>query len=318
MILLRYIDRVDKSLIRLAIEQKVKDGQMDRSECWHELRHFAGRLVSMYRAVDFLVDAPRRWWSLFQEDFSVEAVPPSEPAQQPLAKKSRTAQEVIGRMTSEAAALVTYRAHADALEAHGLGEELHRQCTRASFRPIVHSEVLLADWLRRDAEGGGLRASRFFNGWGFIGCSKPTCRLCQYYFLGQSGPGGAGGVEVRPAHRNLYPNWRVPDVRRDEGPQAVKARERAMYSVLVRVREDVFRMIEERVPDRKRYDSNTSSRLPRRRPGGASDFGVSDLLTSRLGALSLAGSRRGLVPMMEKGEDQGEDEDDEDGVASLA
>jgi hypothetical protein len=315
--LLTCIDRIDKSPIRRVFEQMARDDLRDSSECWHNLRHFAGRLVSMYSAVDYLVSAPQKWKNLFEEEFEVAAIPPSKAAKQPLDKKGRTVTEVIGRMTSDESLTAAAKEHAEILEQYGLNAALYKLCTSPNILPIVHSEVLLADWLQQN---GGLRSTRFFNGWNYIGCSKPTCRLCQYYFQCWPGVGGGGGgVQVRPSHRNVYTNWRVPDVTGAQGPQAPRAREKVLNGVLDLVRRDVFRMMEEREPDQKRFDSNTSSKLPGREPLESS--GLSALLASQFGSLSLGQSRReaavsaAVALPVGSGED---DDDEEDGGASLA
>jgi OTT_1508-like deaminase len=110
------------------------------------------------------------------------------------------------------------------------------------------------DWLEGD---GGSHPSRFFNGYKYIGCSKPTCRLCEHYFSVH-----ASGVEVRPPHRNLYPNWRVPDVYEDQGPQAIENRESLMANILKLVRKETFRVLLEKLPEGKRHDSNTDQTYP--------------------------------------------------------
>lgn len=270
----------------------------------------------MYSVVDVLVNAAQRWENLFDEDFEVQAIPSSEPAQQPLDRKGRTASEIIGRMTSDETTMAIYREHAEAIEACDLGleSELFLECTRKSFRPIVHSEVLLADWIQRN---GGTQSTRFFGGWSFIGCSKPTCRLCHYYFQCWSGVLGHGDVQVRASHRTVYNSWRVPDVMVDQGLQAPREREKVMNGVLERVRNDVFRILQERAPGQsKRYDSNTSSRLPAGLPPAID--GTFDLLTSRIGALALVEARRRPISAVASSaiaEVESEDEDNAGGAS---
>lgn len=269
--------------MRHAIEERAKEGQVDRRECWHNLRHFAGRLLSTYGAADFLVDATRRWPRLFEEDFDVLAVESSQPAPQPFGRKGRTAHEIIGRMTSDARAMAQHRERADALETMGLGEMLYKNCAGTGPRPIVHAEVLVADRVRAIKDGA--RPSVFFGGWPFIGSSKPTCRLCSYYFQWAHG----GRLKVRPSHGNVYAPWRVPDLHTDQGPGAARDREKVMNGILQRVRDDVFTLLEERTPQKKRYDSETSSMVPKFQAVAAD--GLSDL-ASQMGGLSISGSRR--------------------------
>lgn len=123
-------------------------------------------------------------------------------------------------------------------------------------------------------------------------------------------------MQVRPSHRNVYTNWRVPDVTEDQGPQAPRAREKVLNGILERVRKDVFHMLEEREPDRKRFDSNTSSRLPKQEP--PADSGLSALLASQFGSLSLGQSRREAAVSVVEASLAGSDDEDEGGGASLA
>jgi hypothetical protein len=123
-------------------------------------------------------------------------------------------------MTSDAEQMANYRSHAQDLQMFDL-DNIIRRCTRSrSFRPIVHAEVLLFESLEND---GGTHPSRFFGGYKYIGYSKPTCRLCDYYFSVRG-----SGVRVRPSLPNLYHNLRMPDVYEDQGHKAKKENENIM------------------------------------------------------------------------------------------
>jgi hypothetical protein len=222
---------------------------MNQSECWSELRHVAGRLLSYLRAAKTLVSTSTRWPELF-ENYVVCHIASSIPG--PYIFKGKhspdrmTADRIIGCMTSDPKKMKEYKSHAQELQKFELDKSIRNKTNRQKFHPIVHAEVLLLDWLERD---GGTRATRFFNGFRYIGCSKPTCRLCEYYFSVH-----ASGVEVRSPHRNLYMNWRMPDVYEE---QAAEERKRLMNKILEFVRKDTFRVLVERVPQGKRHDSNT-------------------------------------------------------------
>jgi len=144
---------------------------------------------------------------------------------------------------------VEYRAHAQELQKCGLDESIRTKTTKQKFQPIVHAEVHLLDWLDSDDV---THPSKFFKHYKYIGCSKPTCRLCEQYFIVHP-----SGVKVRSPHRNLYTNWRMPDVYEDQGLQAVENRKKLIDKILRLVREDAFRVLVERVPEGKRHDSNT-------------------------------------------------------------
>jgi hypothetical protein len=241
---------------------------------WCELRHFAGRLHSYCKAVEVFVLARTRWGQhlsgLF-DNFEVRGVASSAPTPNPLKRKERTVAEIIGRMTSNPKDKEMYLEHArlaqrfdfnnsqnpddDDDQSCNLDSLVGKTCHSNTFRPLVHSEILLLDWLGKT---GGYNASRFFGRWLYIGSSKPSCLLCCYYF--QEHP---SRVQGRSTHGNLYRNWRVPDVYTDEGAETIKARERIMNKVLAKVREDAFRTLRSQLPlGGKAYDTNTYSTVP--------------------------------------------------------
>lgn len=285
--LIKAIDRLYQSEIDGLIRNKTNEGRMNESECWCELRHAAGRLLSYLQAVKVLISTRKRWPELF-ENFEVRYIASSIPDQSPLRgnRLQLSAGDIIGRMTSDPKKMANYRAHAQELQKFGLDENIRSQAVGKKLRPIVHAEVLLLESLEKD---GGTHPSRFFNGYKYIGCSKPTCRLCDYYFSVH-----ASGVEVRPTHRNLYPSWRMPDVYRDQGPQVEKERENLMNKILVRIREDTFRTLSEKLPERKHHDSNTEPTYP---IDSISSWGPGDMehLATRLGGLDIGSSEYGAM-----------------------
>jgi len=243
------IDHLHKSELHELINNRTKEGKIDESERWCELRHFVGRLLSYLQTAKFFVQIPGRWPELF-ENLEVCWVASSVPDECPLRRKLSAA-DIIGRMTSNIGDQKKFKAHAEELQMFGLDQTLQTYAQKRSLRPIIHAEVLLLDSLEND---GGTRSSRFFSGYKYIGTSKPTCRMCSYYFSAHS-----SDVEVRQTHRNLYRNWRMPDVYEDQGPGAIKHRQLLMDKVLSRVREDGFRILREKLAERKRHDSNTNS-----------------------------------------------------------
>ena len=171
-------------------------------------------------------------------------------------------------MTSNLNQQEKYRAHAQALQmVAGLDQVLQRQAKKLA--PIVHAEILLLESIE------STHPSKFFNGFKYIGCSKPTCRLCCYYFSVHP-----SDVEVRPTHRNLYPSWRTPDVYEDQGPQAESGRKDLMNKVLYLIRKDAFRVLKEKLGEGKRHDSNTDSTYPRGGASVGSLGGMEDLMLS--------------------------------------
>jgi hypothetical protein len=250
--LVKYIEHIYKSGIEILIRNRAKEGRMNKSEYWSELRHFAGRLLSYLRAAKTLVSTSKLWPELF-ENYVVCYIASSISGQYIFKAKyspeKMSADLIVGCMTSDLKKLEKYKAHVQELQKFGLNKSIRIKTSRQKFRPIVHAEVLLLDWLERDC---GTLPARFFNGYKYIGCSKPTCRLYELYFSVH-----ASRVEVRSAHRNLYPNWRMPDVYEEQGPHAAKDREELMNKILELVRKDTFRVLVEKVPEGKRHDSNT-------------------------------------------------------------
>ena len=255
--LLKHIDHLYKSEIEVLIRRRAREGRMNRSECWSELRHLAGRLLSYLRAAKTLVSTSKLWPELF-DNYTVHYIASSVPGRYIFKGKhspeKMSADLIVRCMTSDTQKREEYREHAQELQKFELDKSIRAKTSKQKFRPIVHAEVLLLDWLEKD---GGTHPSRFFNGYKYIGCSKPTCRLCEHYFSVH-----ASGVEIRSPHRNLYTNWRMPDVYEDNGPQAKKDTEKLMGKILELVRKDTFRVLVEKVPEGKRHDSNTDPTYP--------------------------------------------------------
>lgn len=255
--LLYDIDRMYQSEMNEHMRNRSNEGKINESKCWCELRHAATRLLSYLHATKCLVSMRKRLPELF-ESFQVCYVKSSLPSRCPLKARRQgnglSMKEIIGRMTSDPTALERYRGYAQHLEKLGVDENIQEEAWDKTLRPIVHAEVLVLDSLLKD---GGTTSSKFFGGYKYIGCSKPTCRLCDYYFSFHP-----SRVEVRPTHRNLYPNWRMPDVYDYQGLGAVKEREDLMIKILGRVKEDAFRTLIEKMPETKHHDSNTEPTYP--------------------------------------------------------
>lgn len=129
------------------------------------------------------------------------------------------------------------------------------------LQPYVHAEVLVHNWLQaRDHT----QPFDFFNGIPYIGSSKPTCRLCDYYLSGHP-----SGIEVRKSHGNLYPAWRIPDQpvsaqgETTEDAQTWKENtSKLIANMLGKLRLDVERLVVRRggiVPVRRTHDSDAVS-----------------------------------------------------------
>jgi hypothetical protein len=273
--LVNSISRLHQSEVHEYICNRTKEGKIDESEKWSELRHKAGRLLSYLRIAKSLVLMPKWWPELFDNPkvcYVSSSVPEACPFRRKRSLDKLTAHGIIGRMTSDPSKQEEYKAYAERLQKVGLDQALQSETEKRNFRPIVHAEVLLLESLER---AGGTHPSKFFNGYRYIGCSKPTCRLCCYYFSAHP-----SGVEVRQTHHNIYPLWRMPDVYKDQGLQAEKNRKDLMNEVLSRVRMDTFRVLKEKLSEGRRYDSNTDSTYPRGSASLGSPTCMEDLTSS--------------------------------------
>lgn len=243
---------------------KANSAQAGEDCPWAELRHAAGRLLNYFEAAQTLVEgcSQAKWKPLFY-DFEVVCIPSSRPISNPVGIrcKSASAANILVRMTPshERANLAAYQHNAEQLQQFELDENIREQNMSNSFRPIVHAEVLVHESIVNDPEVSDvLHPSRFFEGYRYIGTSKPTCRLCHYYFRALRD----NAIQVRQTHRNLYANWRAPDVFQDQGEihgdTAAKRREDILNTVIKSVRKDTYRILSDKMSESKKHDSNTS------------------------------------------------------------
>lgn len=293
---------------------------------WGEVRHALGRLLSYFIAIKVLISARDLWPRIFV-DFHVTGIPSSEPSNDPLAIR-RNAKGIIDRMGRNKETLEAYQAHAQRLQSLGLDGYIKGRVHASRFRPIVHAEVNLLDWVLRhqaEAEADGDDPVRFFNEAEFgryIGTSKPTCLLCHFYFAAHP-----SGVKCRLTHGNLYYNWRDPDLLQSDGPEAVRQRQEIVESMIKEVRIQTGRAIKERSYTRRKHDSRDTPSNPlwSTARGGSTVLAEDDDLPSRLGHLNLdTASMRGWASSRERwaaehSEDgrDGEEDDDDGGGARL-
>lgn len=220
-------------------------------ECWSDLLHTTKRILAYPQSVQFFLLAHQRWPELFRKP-TVSFILSSTPTRTPVRNKSLTAESIVGRMTRKEKQIQVFRAFVQTLQAFDLDDRIRSEYRKSSFAPIVHSEILMLNWLETN---GGIEPSRFFKDWVYIGSSKPTCRLCDYYFQEHTST-----VEHRSSHGNLYPSWRFPDVLPSQGLSVLDTRETMFNRVLQRVRKDAFDIVRKKVPPScKEYDSNTFS-----------------------------------------------------------
>ncbi|KAF4445849.1 hypothetical protein F53441_10495 [Fusarium austroafricanum] len=229
------------------ISERAKDGEMTRSEPWCNLRHFLGRWVSYRQAAHGVVSAAQRWPDLFR-DFEITMVPSSARIRNPIHKSDITSAIIIQHIAAEEKIEESQFGDvlADAKQL-GIDDVIQNLQTSRNFRPLVHAEVAVYEYLKKR----DIRTENYWNRWNYIGSSKPTCRLCHYFFEALNEK-----PHVRLSHWNLYHNWRLPDF--DENCDTKEV----VDKISGRMRDDLKRTLREKIVRRKMRDSNTSSSFP--------------------------------------------------------
>lgn len=267
--LLESLQELQKPAISMFIRKRAGDETGGNAEPWRELRHHSSRLLSYTRAVDILWHAGHTWPELF-DGFEIKFVPSSKPVTNPLRNLNpQSADNIMSRLLATEDKERYMQLVRDLQQAVGLDELVGREWSR-KFQTFVHGEVALLNWMEND---GGTKPPRFFKGWQYIGSSKPTCRLCSYYFAAHP-----SGVRVRGTHGNLYSGWRMPDLADVAGcrshEEALKRRLELQQSVTANLRRDVSRVLVERVTGTRRHDSATLSSFAVGRPAAAGEGSV--------------------------------------------
>ncbi|KAL6912551.1 hypothetical protein FSST1_010311 [Fusarium sambucinum] len=252
--LIKAIVSLDPAGINKMISQRAKDGEMTRSEPWCNLRHFLGRWLSYRKAALGIVAISERWPNLFL-DFEITMIPSGPRIANPILKSDLTSSIIMQHIVAEDKIQDTQLLQAaEDLEQMGIDDIIIRdfQLSRR-FRPFLHAEILVHEYLLKN----GLTAVEcYWNRWSYIGSSKPTCRLCHYYFdtLESEKPC------VRSSHNNMYRNWRLPEYH-DEESLGI-ARDVLLSKLAQRLRADVVETLKEKKVRRKARDSNTYSSFP--------------------------------------------------------
>lgn len=225
------------------------------AEAWSGLLHCISRLKAYDQAVDYIMRARSEWPEIFNIDrLIIHHIPSSKKMPHPLGrKKSRDAASCIGRMTNDESIKTRFQEFCASLQKFELNERIKGQCMKDTFRPFVHSEVLVYDWLTTHGRRQGLA---FFQGWKYIGASKPTCKLCDYFFDAVD-----DDIGRRPCHGNVYVNWRLPD---GYGVAASDSRSQVYFNMNTRIRDDAFKILTDKCATGKSHDSDTYSYWPAR------------------------------------------------------
>ncbi|KAF4472242.1 hypothetical protein FALBO_841 [Fusarium albosuccineum] len=236
------------------LSTKARDSKMDRSQPWCDLRHYLGRWHSYRQAASVVVGAANRWPSLFQE-FSITMLPSSSRMSKPIGQSDLTAVGIFENMQIiDKSSPSELKSQVEKLGRMGLDDAIQSQVRKRKFRPIVHAEMVVHDYLIKNELTS---SDSFWNGWKYIGASKPACRLCYYYFTYHP----QNHIPTRSSHMNLYPNWRLPEIS-TEDPGTREEHADLIKTIAQKLRRDVKRSLEEKTTPGKKHDSNTYSATP--------------------------------------------------------
>lgn len=253
----------ESSLEGLMREKCQNDKQVSLDGPWPTLRHATGRLMSYFLAVRILISTRRVFPELFS-NFTVEPIKSSEPGDTPDIRKK--VDGMVCRLTSDKVVVEKFRRHEPKLQEWGLNDKI-KECTHPRrFQPIVHAELLVDDYIRReqrrdafnpDAEPLEYFREREFGR--YIGSSKPTCKNCWLYFSEHP-----DGVQVRPSHDNLYYKWRHPDIFESDSQDVIVQRNAVHEAIVKRLRDEIIRCIRTQSAFRNPFDSNNTASNPLR------------------------------------------------------
>ncbi|KAK4187666.1 hypothetical protein QBC35DRAFT_498262 [Podospora australis] len=276
----------------------------DQTSPWGDLFHAIGRLHSYTLAVQYFFEARRRWPILFEPStLEITYVRSARRAPNPLQMKERacTGKDILHRLfvPKEPEVIAAYERLLPQLRNLNFDEKLKEEIKSSDYKTCVHAEIGLADSLYRDYRDPSVESSgvRFFDEAEFgryIGCSKPTCLLCDIYLEVHTGM----KFEWRKGHGNLYHKWRPSDIfntfatvpsasdvgdatsimiSTTLGTELAETRRKIMEEMIKKVRRIVADTIQQRTGTRSKYDSRHTPSDP---------LGMGGVLSSRLGMAS--------------------------------
>ncbi|KAI1071788.1 hypothetical protein LB507_005462 [Fusarium sp. FIESC RH6] len=232
------------------ISHRAQDAAMTRSEPWCRVRHYLGRWLSYRKATQGIIAVSQRWPDLFL-DFEITMVPSSSKLPTEFLRSGLTSTIITQSMLEQDKIQDPEVTEvAENLARMGIDDVLRKSLNPKKFIPILHAEMLVYEYL---STSGQTATECYWNQWSYIGSSKPTCRLCYYYFDALQDDKPA----VRPSHHNLYRNWRLPE---HHDP---KTRDELLNRIAQRIRADVIKTLKEKKLRRKEKDSNTYSSFPK-------------------------------------------------------
>ncbi|KAM7197964.1 hypothetical protein V8F20_006412 [Naviculisporaceae sp. PSN 640] len=190
------------------IHDKSRSGTQEST--WSSLLHWTGRILSYASAPPILIATRQAWPEIFDPLIELVLIPSSTKMPNPFPPRRRQAgaADLINRVFSDPADREMCSQEAERRQTMGtrsLDALVKEEFEADSFRPFVHCEILLHDWIMRWAEGA-IRPDMFYFNAPYIGVGKPTCRLCWTYLSNHP-----SGIGVRKSSSNIYPAWRMPD-----------------------------------------------------------------------------------------------------------
>lgn len=249
--LIKAIQDSKKSAIDNIIDRCVAENQPETSYHWCQLRHYLGRLNSYRQASEIIVNASERWSSLFN-NFTVSYICSSRAKRVDVPVVLPYSTNEMIQAAFPGLDLSSYANDISELQRYGLDEEIRNQVQSMPLKTQVHCEVHLHNHLVKEDRA---QPSDFWHHAMFIATSKPTCRLCHYYFQDDD-----NDFQVQSPHMNLYAKWRLPDIDDNEDEAAKARHEELMEDILVNMQRDTLQVLRNQSPQWKRNDSRTDSR----------------------------------------------------------
>ncbi|KAK0710562.1 hypothetical protein B0T21DRAFT_79006 [Apiosordaria backusii] len=264
-LLLQTLQEAHTSAFKTFLRHKASnDERHNTASPWSDTRHAIGRLHSYTIAVRVIIEARKKWPDLFDSP-EIITFPSADKVEAPFTIKERmcTGKDLLNRLTTDPEVHQDYEDLLPHLQTIDFDNRLKNEIKDPEWKTTVHAEVILLSNLRRESLSPEDGPTRFFmeDKFGkYIGCSKPTCLLCDYYF--DSFP---IRVDRRKGHGNFYHKWRVADI---QGPPAgamvidpvvekLKAdRKETIEEMIKKLRKEVTSVLVERRGLRgSRYDS---------------------------------------------------------------
>ncbi|KAM7215326.1 hypothetical protein V8F06_009283 [Rhypophila decipiens] len=186
------------------LKRKIGDFRDQCSDSWEasldDILHFIGRLLSYSTAPAILLAARQTWPEIFADDVALLPISSSTPMPNPFPRSRQNSppEDLINRLFPDVIERDTCLEQAQQLQHltnRQLDSELRKQFEFKYFKPFVHCEILVHDWIIRWA-GGNPTPDMFFFRRKYIGVGKPTCQLCWSYLSNHNSAIGGSTTSV--------------------------------------------------------------------------------------------------------------------------